>query len=170
MAYVSASSRSLARTPTNLNGMERWGYVLVAPDPADSRPKPPRSAWVIRATPKGRQAQEIWRPLFGAIEQRWQERFGEDEIDQLRESLSAFAGQIDVELPDCLPILGYGLFSKVPDRKARTAESALLIFPISTLLSRVLLAFAIELEHESDLPLAIGANVVRVLDRNRRAG
>jgi len=32
----------LARTPTNLNGMERWGYVVVAPDPADSRAKPPR--------------------------------------------------------------------------------------------------------------------------------
>src|SRR5580704_9041154 len=44
----------LARTPTNLNGMERWGYVTVQPDPADTRPKPPRSAWVIRATPKGK--------------------------------------------------------------------------------------------------------------------
>jgi len=30
----------LARTPTNLNGMETWGYVLVEPDPADTRPKP----------------------------------------------------------------------------------------------------------------------------------
>ena len=25
----------LARTPTNLDGMERWGYVTVAPDPND---------------------------------------------------------------------------------------------------------------------------------------
>ncbi len=154
----------LARTPTNLNGMERWGYATVAPDPTDRRPKPPRSAWVIRATSKGRQAQRIWRPLFGAIEKRWEERFGEDAIHQLRESLKAFVeSQIDMELPDCLPILGYGLFSKVPDRKRTPTARDL---SLSTLLSRVLLAFAIEYERESDLPLAIAANVVRVLDEN----
>ena len=28
---------SLARTATNLNGMERWGYIVVAPDPAATR-------------------------------------------------------------------------------------------------------------------------------------
>src|SRR5208283_2909445 len=32
----------LARTTTNLNAMEPWGYIRVAPDPSDSRPKPPR--------------------------------------------------------------------------------------------------------------------------------
>ncbi len=79
----------IARTTTNLNGMERWGYVVVEPDPADKRPKPPRSDWLIRATPVGRKAQEIWRPLFGVIEKRWQARFGNDKIDQLRESLWA---------------------------------------------------------------------------------
>ena len=36
--------------------------------------------------------------------------------------------------------------------------------PLSALLSRVLLAFAIEYEHESDLSLAISANLLRVLD------
>lgn len=106
----------LARTPTNLNGMQRWGYIVVEPDPADARPKPPRSGWLIRATVAGRKAQETWRPLFDVIEERWQERFGKDAIDQLRESLWAVASQVDVELPDCLPILGYGLFAnKVPD-------------------------------------------------------
>src|SRR6476646_1153778 len=112
----------LARTPTNLNGMERWGYVVVEPDPADPRPKPPRSAWVIRATPAGRKAQEVWRPLLGAIETRWQERFGKAEIDQLRESLWALIRQMDVELPDCLPILGPGLFSRVRKSKRRPLD------------------------------------------------
>jgi hypothetical protein len=96
----------LARTKTNLNGMERWGYIVVEPDPVGSRPKPPRSGWVIRATSKGRKAQELWRPLFTAIEKRWQERFGNDEIGELRESLCALITRMDVELPDCLPILG----------------------------------------------------------------
>lgn len=155
----------LARTPANLNGMERWGYIVVEPDPADRRPKPPRSAWMIRATPAGRKAQEVWRPLFGAIEKRWQERFGRDEIGELRESLQALIRQIDVELPDCLPILGYGLFSRVPNPKRRapgSEEDSRL--PLSALLSKVLLAFALEFESESDLSLAISANVVRVLD------
>jgi DNA-binding MarR family transcriptional regulator len=156
----------VARTRTNLNGMERWGYLVVAPDPAGRRPKPPRADWVIRATPKGRKAQEIWRPLFGAIEKRWQARFGSDEIGQLRQSLWTLASQIDVELPDCLPILGYGLFSRGPVHERRTPagrEDGIRL-PLSALLSRVLLAFALEFERESDLSLAIGANVVRVLD------
>jgi DNA-binding MarR family transcriptional regulator len=152
----------LARTTTNLNGMVRWGYVVIAPDPADNRPKPPSSQWVIRATPKGRMAQEVWRPLFGVIEKRWQERFGEDHIDQLRKSLGALISRINVDLPDCLPILGYALFSRGPDRERPVpAERDL---TLSALLSRVLLAFAIEFERESDLSLAIGANVLRVLD------
>jgi len=95
----------LARTTTNLNGMERWGYIVVEPDPADSRPKPPRSAWVIRTTPKGRKAQALWRPLLGAIEERWQARFGNDEIDQLRESLWALISRPRakvVSVPVCL--------------------------------------------------------------------
>jgi DNA-binding MarR family transcriptional regulator len=158
----------LARTKTNLNGMERWGYVVVEPDPADSRPRPPHSEWMIRATQKGRKAQELWRPLFAVIERRWQARFGEDEIDQLRKSLWAVISQFEVELPDCLPILEYGLFSRVANLQRRTpalAENdAASPLPLSTLLSRALLAFAIQFERKSDLSLAISANVVRVLD------
>jgi DNA-binding MarR family transcriptional regulator len=159
----------LARTSTNLNGMERWGYIVIEPDPADRRPKPPRRDWVIRATPAGRKAQAVWRPLFGIIEKRWQARFGKDNIRQLRESLWALISQIDFELPDCLPILGFGLFSKGPDLEERRAPAGRegdtgSRLPLSALLSRVLLAFAIEFERESDLSLAISANVVRVLN------
>jgi hypothetical protein len=108
---------NLARTKTNLNGMERWGYIVVEPGPSESRP--PRSRWVIRATPKDRKAEEIWQPLFGVIEKRWKARFGKGEIEQLRESLCALDSQIGADLPDCLPILAYGLFSTEPDRGRR---------------------------------------------------
>jgi DNA-binding MarR family transcriptional regulator len=157
----------LAHTTTNLNGMERWGYIVVKPDPADTRSKPPRRDWVIRATPAGIKAQEVWRPLFATIERRWQARFGNDEINQLRHSLWALISQIKVELPDCLPILGYGLFSKGPDREQGAPavhEDDAGSLPLSALLSRLLLAFALEFERESDLSLAMCANVVRVLD------
>ncbi len=158
----------LARTKTNLNGMERWGYVVVEPDPADTRPKPPLRDWLISATPAGRKAQEIWGPLFSTIEKRWEARFGWDKVDELRESLWAVARQIEVELPDCLPILGYGLFSGGPDQKRRAPsvrkEQAASPPHLSALLSRTLLAFAIEFERESDLSLAICANFLRILN------
>ena len=163
-----AELEGLARTKTNLNGMERWGYIDVAPAPADTRPKPPQSAWVIRATAMGRKAQQVWGPLFSAIEARWQARFGDREIDELRKLLWAVVSKADVELPDCLPILGYGLYSKGPDRKGRApaarAESTGSGLPLMALLSRVLLAFAIEFESEPGLSLAICANVLRILD------
>ena len=158
----------LARTKTNLAGMERWGYVVVEPDPADARPKPPRSAWLVRPTAAGRKAQEVWRPLFGEIESRWQKRFGKDAIEELRKSLWAVAGQLDIELPDCLPILGFGLFSKGTEYERRAAgvddDGSRLSLSLPVILSRVLLAFALDFENESDLSLAISANVVRVLD------
>jgi|HubBroStandDraft_4_1064222.scaffolds.fasta_scaffold05814_3 DNA-binding MarR family transcriptional regulator len=150
-----------------------WGYVVVAPDRADTRANPPYSDWVVRPTSAGRKAQQIWRALLGVIEERWQTRFGKDEIGGLRESLWALtevlSGQMDVELPDYLPILGHGLFSRGPESERRapargengTSGSGL---PLSALLSRVLLAFAIEFERESELSLAICANVLRVLD------
>jgi DNA-binding MarR family transcriptional regulator len=140
----------LARTKTNLNGMQRWGYIVVAGN-------------LVRATPAGRKAQEVWRPLFETIEKRWQERFGKDEIGQLRKSLLALVGRMKLDLPDCLPILGYGLFSRGPvhPRPAQAIDSSL---PLCALLSRSLLAFALEFERESELSLALSANVVRVLD------
>ncbi|MGD0436715.1 MAG: hypothetical protein ABSB86_09625 [Bryobacteraceae bacterium] len=148
---------NLARTKTNLNGMERWGYIVFEPGLARDR--------LIRATPQGRQAQEVWRPLFSVIEDRWRARFGRNAIDPLRESLRAVITQIDVPLPDCLPILGYGLFSSGPGRKAPVERKEdLSSLPLSALLSKALLAFAIEFERGSDLSLAICANVVRVLD------
>jgi DNA-binding MarR family transcriptional regulator len=151
----------LARTPTNLNGMERWGYVVVAPDPAGGRTKSPRSQWLIRATPQGRMAQQVWQPLFGVIENRWRERFGKDEIQRLRDSLWALAGQFEACLPDCLPILGYGLFSRAPHADQEHESASSLSLP--ALLSRVLLAFAIEFERQSAVSLAISANVLRLV-------
>ncbi len=145
----------LVRTKTNLSGMERWRYIDV------ERRKGSQSQWLIRSTAKGLAAREVWRPLFGEIETRWEERFGKDEIGQLRDSLGAMVSQMDAGLPDCLPILGYGLFSKV---MAGREAGAATVLHLAALLSRVLLAFAIEFESESRLSLAICANVVRVLD------
>jgi DNA-binding MarR family transcriptional regulator len=177
MRYVGAPGISvgemwrLARTKTNLAGMERWGYVVVAPDPADKRPKPPAAEWIVRATPAGQQAQEIWRPLFGEIEARWRTRFGEDEVGGLQEALRTVVGQLDAGLPDCLPILGYGLLSDNIVRAKRTMP-ALSNEPVESplslpaLLARALLAFTRDFEREAGLSLAICANVPRLADQD----
>jgi len=159
-----ATLEDVARTRTNLNGMQRWRYVDLAPDPADHRVKPPPSQWLIRPTPKGRLAREIWRSLFDVIENRWQDRFGARAIGKLRESLIALDDGLNLDLPDCMPILGYGLFSRGPERKRRAAPVTHEPLSLPSLLSRVLLAFAIEYERDSPWSLAIGADVLRVLD------
>lgn len=154
----------LARTRTNWDGMRPWGYVYFEPDPGDKRSKPPQSALVVRATAKGRKAQEVWREVLVAVEDRWRERFDGGAIDELRRALVAVANQFEVPLPDCMPILKYGLLGEGP-KAARSARSEkdLTGLCLPALLARVLLAFALEFERESDVSLAICANVLQVL-------
>jgi DNA-binding MarR family transcriptional regulator len=151
---------------TNLPGMQRWGYVTVGPDPAHSTPEPPRSDWIVRPTAAGRRAQAVWRPLAGRIETRWQQRFGTDQISGLSAALRVLASQFDMELPLYLPVFWSGK-SEVPDLQgwmpAAGAGAAAPALDLSALLSRVLLAFAIDFERESRLPLPVSANALRVV-------
>ena len=82
--------------------------------------------------------------------------------------MGALLDHIDLDLPDGLPILHYGLFSRDPGHYKRRVQTKrdedASRRPLSALLSCVLLAFTIEFERESDLSLAICANVVRVLN------
>ena len=159
-----------ARTPTNLHGMQRWGYILVTSDLAGPalRPQPRRTTSVVRSTAAGEAARQIWGPLFGVIEERWRERFGSLEIDALRDAAKTIVKQLDPQLPDCMPILGYGLGNK-PAKKAASGSDADLpktdSLQLPSLLSKVLLAFALEFESESPISLAICADVIRVLNR-----
>jgi hypothetical protein len=140
----------LACTPTNLRGMQRWGYIAIDDD------------GVIRPTQAGRAAQAIWRPLFGEIESRWVERFGAKTIAQLRENLASTVAKFDLELPEALPILGYGLVNRAPQypRPPERVSEA----PLSALLAKVLLALALSYERDAKISLPIGANVLRVVD------
>ena len=91
-------------------------------------------------------------------------RFGGASLDTLRRSLSSIDEKVSLDLPDCLPILGYGLFTKPANPKLPPQPSrGERVLSLLALLSRVLLAFALEFESESSLSLAIGANVLRVL-------
>lgn len=154
-----------ARTRINLDGMRRWGYIFFAPDPNDRRPRPPESEWLVRTTTEGRSAQQGMRNLLPEIEQRWRDRFGVDTIASLRRSLIAMLRTIPGGLPDCMPILRFGLACQGPKlREDAPPEGELASLPLPVLLARALLAFALEFEEESPLSLAICADILRVIE------
>jgi methyltransferase (TIGR00027 family) len=156
---------TLARTGTNLDGMRRWGYITIDGTAKKIHQGRPGPGAVLRATARGLRARQAWLPLPGLVEQRWRERYGADQIARLRQPLEAIAGQLGPGLPDVLPILGPTLFSRGPDPALppRPHEPDVASLPLSALLSRVLLGFALEYEGESRLSLAVGANMLRVL-------
>ena len=123
-----------------------WGYLVV--EPPNVRPKP-----------AGRKAQQVWRPLTATIENRWLGRHGSRLIGELRASLGAAASQIDVGLPDYLPV---GEPRLEPVAEAGRGSDGL---ALPVLLSRVLLALALEFDRAADLPIPVSANLVRVLDQ-----
>ena len=105
------------------------------PGPAEGRtggrPAPMPS---FAPTSAGLQARAVWPPLFPLVEERWRQRFGERDVDHLREALWAVAGELPAELPDFPPILGHGLWSSgAESRQDRlTAQAALCDEPRSS--------------------------------------
>jgi DNA-binding MarR family transcriptional regulator len=152
----------LARTSKDsLAGLQRWRYVVVSQDAAGRA--------IVRPTTGGRRAQEAWRPLAGVIEQRWRARFGSEELDRLRAALGRVVDQLEVDLPDYLPIV-----YPTQNGKAETPDPAWAgsapspdgaDLDVSALLSRVLLAFTLGFEQKSRISLSISANTLRALEQ-----
>lgn len=98
------------------------------------------------------------------VEERWRKRFGPEGIDELRASLVELIDAFELDLPDSLPILGYGLAHRgecVP-RPAEARDEGYAAQPLPALLAKALLMFALEFEKESHVSLAIGANILRL--------
>ena len=161
-----AELETLARTGTNLDGMRRWGYVTIDGTSKKVHKARPGPDTALRATARGLRARQVWLPLPGLIEERWRERFGAGQLGLLRDSLIQLVDQLDPGLPDCLPILVQDLLSRGPDPALppRPDHVDVAGLPLSALLSRALLSFALEYERESQLSLAVSANLLRVLD------
>jgi methyltransferase (TIGR00027 family) len=160
-----AELECLARTGTNLDGMRRWSYITIDGTAKKIHKSRPGPGAVLRATPRGLQARQVWAPIAGLTEQRWRQRFGADQVGRLKDALLAVVTRLDPGLPDCLPILNANLTSRAPDPALppRPDPVDLPNLPISALLSRVLLSFALDYERESALSLAVSANLLRVL-------
>ncbi len=136
-----------ARTHTNLRGMMRWGYVTISPQK------------ILHPKLKGAMAREIWKPLGGEIEARWKKRF---EITRLRAALEKVDAELNPSLPDCMPILGYGLINHVGKYPAPAQHDT----SLPAMLAHAALSFAIEFESKSPISLAICADVLRVIDED----
>ena len=160
-----AAGTPKARTLSAVGGMERWGFVSVGPDSGRrdgyGSSRGLRGDWIVRLTPMGERARELWQPLFAEIEARWEERFGSGAMGELRESLTAIASRLDVTFPDYVPIVagsdGFvaGLGPAGPTRSPSSNLPALL--------SRVLLAYTLEFERACELSLPLTENLVRVV-------
>ena len=156
---------TLARTPTNLDGMRRWGYITIdatAERVHHGRPGPDA---VLRAASRGLRAREIWLELPGLVEQRWRlctaptrsrgcaarwPRWPASSIPGCPTSCPFSA--IPCSAGDPIPPCRRGGSSRTSPR-CRWRRCC----------SRVLLGFALEYEAESAVSLAVGANLLRVL-------
>ncbi len=161
-----------------LGCLERWRFVTLQAGSADDRPVPGRvhrmsgrllrdgwgsgrgirSGWKVLLTGKGRAAGEVWPPLFDEIERRWRERFGDDDIGDLRRGLEEIVEQVDMELPQGFPATWETCKGYPARTAARTGPLAL---PV--LLSQALLAFTLEFDRLSPAPLRLCAGTLRVL-------
>jgi hypothetical protein len=153
-----------ARLP--LDGMRRWGYVTIAPDPDPGRAKVPRRDWRITPTPAGVSAQAVWRGLPDEIEQRWAQRFGPGAVAGLREDLEALVRGLGLaDLPQWLTGHhgGYAGQELEWSRGAPPAAPDEWPSPLSALLSQALQGFVLEYEVDSPAPLSYSANVLRLL-------
>jgi hypothetical protein len=132
-----------------------WGYVTV-------------SELFVRPTPGGLKALETWRPLIANIEKRWRERFTGALIDRLLNAMQPIVEKVARDYPDALPILGYELLSEAPGSKPQAPDKAGAMSPsddaLPILLSKLLLAFAVQFERESGLSLAVSANLLRIIN------
>ena len=156
------ASRALTaegRVTAELGCLERWGVVALQPGKRAGfgSGRGIRADWPVRLTASGETAVRIWPDLIPEIDARWSKRFGDDTA-RLRCALEAIERQIDLELPQGLPVAPLKLPEFGPRRSA--AKDGL---PLPVLLSRVLLAFALDFECESKRPISLCANAIRVL-------
>jgi DNA-binding MarR family transcriptional regulator len=172
---VTAAGLPKPRVLSMLGGMERWRYVFVTPEPDGGAPESKRDGWgsgrglrqewFVRPTEAGVVAREIWPSLFDELERRWEGRFGQSEIGELREASTAILDRVDTDLPEYLPIVAgtNGMFADITSRERVAGDST---GPsLLTLLARVLLAYTLDFERESELSLPVSANFVRVLEK-----
>ncbi len=155
MRFLSEGERSVSdlardahtsseRIKHQLGCLERWGVVATHPKADGVRQIPKRAQrhvgarrdgfgsgrgirgdWIVRLTPAGQTAVEIWKPLCAEIEGRWEARFGKRKVDELRSPLRAVVDKVEFELPHGLPPTLLGVETFPPRVACDTAQLSL---------------------------------------------
>jgi hypothetical protein len=165
--FVAALGLPKRSALSRLGGVERWRYVSVGQETGRRKGYGSgggtKDDWVVRFTPAGLRAAEIWPALPAEIEARWCERFGADEIAALVEALRAADEALSTPLPDFLPVVSstHAMELELPSVEARAASDDLALV---TLLAHALMAYTIDFEDDSPVSLPLSANVLRTLD------
>ncbi|HJZ35736.1 MAG TPA: hypothetical protein VJ204_05625 [Solirubrobacterales bacterium] len=181
-----AELTATARTPTDLHGMRRWGYVEVEGWARSASGRPPLKA-VVRPTGRGALVAAIWNEVPAEAEERWGERFvatastgegahgvdpgsgaesasGGSAVAGLRAALVDLAAALDAGLPDTMPIVRHGWATRREDEpERRPGPVPIAELGLDSLLARPLAAFALEYEATGKLSLALSANLLAVL-------
>jgi DNA-binding MarR family transcriptional regulator len=164
--FVAAVGLPKSSALSRLGGVERWRYVSVGPSRGNREgfgsARGAKHDWIVRFTPAGLRAAEVWPALPAEIEARWRKRFGAREVDALVGALRAVEKGIDTPLPEFLPIVSstHAMALELPTVKTRQASRDL---SFVTLLAHALLDYTIDFEESSALSLPLSANVFRVL-------
>jgi DNA-binding MarR family transcriptional regulator len=152
-----------ARTPTDLHGMRRWGYVEVEGWARSASGRPPLKA-VVRPTGRGAEVATIWDGVPAEVEERWDERYGSTVVAELRGALIDLAEELDPGLPDTMPIVRHGWATRRDDEpEGRAGPVPIAELGLDSLLARPLTAFALEYEATGKLSLALCANLFPAL-------
>jgi hypothetical protein len=158
--------RQRARAACNLGGLERWGWVTLG-DVAGGRrdgygtSRGITGATLVRPTRAGAYARTLWPAAVRGVEQRWQARFGADQIDALRHALSTLAAPMPWSLPEVQPTDGFltHVVAGSSDPSDRDGEEV----PLVALLAQVLTSLTLEHEAAAKVSLPLGATVLRVI-------
>jgi hypothetical protein len=164
---VAAIGLPRASVHSRIGGVERWRYVSAGP--ASGKREGYGSAsglkddWIVRFTPAGVRAAQIWPGLPGEVEARWRDRFDAVGIEELVDALRVVEEGIETELPDYLPIVSstHGMALVLGEARGLRRREP----PLVVLLAHALMAYTLEFEKGSALSLPLSENVVRVLDR-----
>src|SRR5579875_3888394 len=73
--------------------LERHGWIAIGSDPLDQR------ARIIRLTPRDRRLSMTWEHAVMGVEKDWQNLFGKEHLDKLRDALEVISEQIEPGLP-----------------------------------------------------------------------
>ncbi len=118
---------------------------------------------IVHLTKMGQAAVEVWSPLPDVIDNRWQQRFGDERISCLQNLLKLILDYYKLQLPDALPseFEKYELYLYKRLARQKPGKQSL-----ATLLSRALLLYACEFEREPFTSIKHCANILRVLSED----